>query len=1170
MIANSLICNGNARILGKLYCNDLGVTNDVTFKGLTADTVTTIGALTSGGNFTVNGLNIYLGAKKAIFTTTTDNWLRINDGGAFTAGVYFGSAAPVRVDNELQVGSSGTYFKSNSTATTIKNLVATDGAVANLTADNAFVRDTLRVNVFEQNVVQCAGGTQLIAPTIYFADSATVNITAVSSTTVTMTITDSQITSNTFAGVTWYANSKVKLSGEIDGKVLGSRTGTVTANMNSTSHTLQVTMDYPNASTDFTTGTKTQSNLSAMLYQIYISSALHPVGIYMSSYGENKSSYVDIYGGSASSSYTTPNVRIGLLTGLAAMANGDTPSGWGIYTDNGFFKGTIHSVSGIIGGWTLGQTTLTSGTLGTNGSMWLTTADVTATKFAGADSALTSWRIGAGSKFGVTSDGTLYANNIIATGGNIGGASIVDGKLQLPSSLIVGNVAGGRNLMINTLYPSTTAAKRPRIYGQTLDTAGAGTFATAEHGLKATLSSATRHYIRFGSATSSTGTMNGLVAGKTYTLSFDAAWKLLSSATGTGNATTYYLRAYLQYDRTTTGTLPSTSSFSTNENDYYTIGTITQADKGTEMTGRCEYTFTVPENATKLYLLISANITTSSHYASGDYIEMKNIMLEESGGASVWSPAPEDIMGSFDNIYTAGTTTIDGGKITTNSISADSISVTNLSSISANLGTITGGSLNIGNDKFQVSSTGVLTATGADISGKITATEGAIGGFEITSTAVKTKNVAVTSNADNSISLSSVDFTRTINSTARSGLRFAMGDKFGITGDGSIYAYGGEIGGCSITNGVLSVPTANISGTLTASQIAVGMGGNLYSNYDTFSNITNDTLYYDKDTNVTATIDTNKNGYYGWTCAKLVTTSSGTDGYVYFGSSATNYGCVRVITGKKYRVSAYVKSSKASTSVDLYVVGHTAINNGNSEHTGTNATVGTAWTRIEMTYTAVADYPYISIRVDLNKASTTLYVDAIQVEEVVSDDQVASPFSPASPTAIDGNSIIANEYRMYVGTDSVPVLRLEDCTPGTHLMNLVMGYTGNCNIVLDDYNDKINISSTGSIDLTGNVVMGSSATAIDDRLQACQIVRGAKTLNANTAAPLTSNHVYLAIMWHNSSSAARGVYLIRNGNVFPIVSGSEISFSGMSSSSSFQWSNTGSNTSTCYFMRISG
>jgi hypothetical protein len=139
-------------------------------------------------------------------------------------------------------------------------------------------------------------------------------------------------------------------------------------------------------------------------------------------------------------------------------------------------------------------------------------------------------------------------------------------------------------------------------------------------------------------------------------------------------------------------------------------------------TGRCEYTFTVPENATKLYLLISANITTSSHYASGDYIEMKNIMLEESGGASVWSPAPEDIMGSFDNIYTAGTTTIDGGKITTNSISADSISVTNLSSISANLGTITGGSLDIGSGKFQVSSTGVLTATGADVSGKITAT----------------------------------------------------------------------------------------------------------------------------------------------------------------------------------------------------------------------------------------------------------------------------------------------------------------------------------------------------------------------------------------------------------------------------------------------------------------
>ena len=333
----------------------------------------------------------------------------------------------------------------------------------------------------------------LISPTIFFQDSATVSITAVTSTTVTMTITDSQITSDTFAGATWFANSKCKISGTLDNKVLAAQDATITAKMNTTAHTLQVQMSYPSANSAFTTGSKTQSGLSAMMYQIYISDALHPVGIYMSSYGENKSSYIDIYGGSASSSYTTPNVRIGLLTGLADIG-GVTPSGWGIYTTNGYFSGTINAGSGIIGGFTLGastmfsstnapaannfyldpggaqttsytvggssgstwvmtigtnfgvtkaggifakmgkiasfsilDTSLTSGTWGTDGSVMLCTGTTGAKAIGGSADTVTGWAITAGDKFGVTNTGDLYANSIHvqgevkATSGTVGG-----------------------------------------------------------------------------------------------------------------------------------------------------------------------------------------------------------------------------------------------------------------------------------------------------------------------------------------------------------------------------------------------------------------------------------------------------------------------------------------------------------------------------------------------------------------------------------------------------------------------------------------------------------------------------------------------------------------------------------------------------------------------------
>lgn len=120
--------------------------------------------------------------------------------------------------------------------------------------------------------------------------------------------------------------------------------------------------------------------------------------------------------------------------------------------------------------------------------------------------------------------------------------------------------------------------------------------------------------------------------------------------------------------------------------------------------------------------------------------------------------------------------TINGSKITAGDIAAARIQTNLISAINA-----------------KVSDLSALTAT--------------IGGFKIESTSIHTNNVEVTSNADNSIALSSADFTRTINSTSRSGLRFAIGDKFGITGDGAIYA-----------------SSATISGNITATSLTLGSG----------------------------------------------------------------------------------------------------------------------------------------------------------------------------------------------------------------------------------------------------------------------------------------------------------------------------------------------------------
>ena len=77
-------------------------------------------------------------------------------------------------------------------------------------------------------------------------------------------------------------------------------------------------------------------------------------------------------------------------------------------------------------------------------------------------------------------------------------------------------------------------------------------------------------------------------------------------------------------------------------------------------------------------------------------------------------------------------TLISGAKIYTSSITAEKISVNTLSSLSANLGSITAGSINI-NNKFIVDSLGNLKATSAELTGKITATSGTIAGINIES-----------------------------------------------------------------------------------------------------------------------------------------------------------------------------------------------------------------------------------------------------------------------------------------------------------------------------------------------------------------------------------------------------------------------------------------------------
>ena len=202
------------------------------------------------------------------------------------------------------------------------------------------------------------------------------------------------------------------------------------------------------------------------------------------------------------------------------------------------------------------------------------------------------------------------------------------------------NNLGTRNYIINTLNPSVlTQDSRPRMINQPTPSYQGGTVEVAEHGIRTINTAAQRTYYQMGS----NSTLNGLEAGETYTLSFDASWKQLSGTIDNDN--TYYMTAYLLSDKTTQGTIVNTA--------YKAFGTITKAKRGTEMNGRCEFTFTIPENATMFYFWIGCGSTSAAMYAAGDYMELRNLQLEKGTTASDWNAAPEDYEKAINEAETA-------------------------------------------------------------------------------------------------------------------------------------------------------------------------------------------------------------------------------------------------------------------------------------------------------------------------------------------------------------------------------------------------------------------------------------------------------------------------------------------------------------------------------------
>lgn len=455
----NLLVTGSSRLLGKLFCNDISVGNSLSVKTLnttdfTANSIITSGLTVNGNTTTTGTLNvgnsqangkISINGKVSIRDYANNGWLGINDTLAWASGVYFGKTT-VRTDGIFQVGDAGNkvLFNQSSAKFTVPVTINNSLAANNITATNVTVNGKLVAYQQEIRTIQDLGGEFCVSPTIYIqkASKTVVNVKKIDSTTISISIKDEKaITSNTIQGVKWAKGSKIKIQSKIDGIVIKGD-GTMTNTLNTDQYTMAIDVVVDSSIANHFSTEKNNASfdeINIMLYQRYgkkigstTENVYSPVGIRMSATGStNAAPYLDIWGSKSSSDpdtvYTVPSVRLGYLDGLKCGTY--DCFGYGLYADNVYLNGTIISNSGQLGGFKIGTNDLSNGTWGTDKSVLMSTG-TTENKAVGGSSAISGWCFTAGSKFGVTTSGDLYASNANISGivtsenGKIGGFTI--------------------------------------------------------------------------------------------------------------------------------------------------------------------------------------------------------------------------------------------------------------------------------------------------------------------------------------------------------------------------------------------------------------------------------------------------------------------------------------------------------------------------------------------------------------------------------------------------------------------------------------------------------------------------------------------------------------------------------------------------------------------------
>ena len=338
--------------------------------------------------------------------------------------------------------------------------------------------------------------------------------------------------------------------------------------------------------------------------------------------------------------------------------------------------------------------------------------------------------------------------------------------------------------------------------------------------------------------------------------------------------------------------------------------------------------------------------------------------------------------------------------------------------------------------------------------------------------------------------------------------------------------------------------------SISTDKLTVGQGGNLYPVYDSFEQVTNDTLSYLSASTATPTVVSTAYARHGKKVLRITASDSATDAYAHLGDSSNGYGQIRLYAGN-YVASCYVRAMTAGHALTARLNAYSRESQGSTWASGDYTVLGRAsddvtgtWKRLEIPFT-LDTAQFVCLSASVRTASETAYFDCFQIEKVASG-QGAGEWHPAGVTQIDGGNIVAQSIK----AESLDVndLFAEDIVAtGSFQVNNDL-----YSLVADGYSIRMSTVSPnlggisindatfgpGTYRINGNAIVTAYHTT----------VTGTTTSNGNISLGLNTSWIILSV-WRTDASSCCIPYTTAAGNWYARVQSTGASPSAVASTS---------------------